>query len=146
MNIFASSDCPIESARFLDNKRVIKMILESAQMLSTAIIFHGGIAPYKRTHVNHPCSIWTRQNRANYLWLYNHYYALCKVYTERYGKIHKCENYAKVFLQNADKLPEGERQKFPNCTTYKDITDTYLAYKLYLNDKWDTDKIEPKWS
>lgn len=143
MNIFATFDCPIKSARYLDNKRVIKMILESAQMLSTAINFYGGKAPYKSTHINHPCSVWVRESRVNYIWLLRHFIALSQEYTKRYGKIHKSSQYTEFFKENELSIPNGIPTPFPNCTTLKHVGNTHLAYRLYLNKKWKNDKIKP---
>lgn len=146
MNIFASSPCPVESAQYLDNKRVVKMVLESAQLLSNALAKHSGRSPYKATHTNHPCSIWASHSRANYTWLLQHYRALCAEYTRRYGKVHRCQHLDYVLTDGAEYLPHYNLfTEFPNCTDYKDVVDVHLAYQLYLNDKWDTDKREPAW-
>jgi len=59
MNIFVTSNCPKLSAQALDNKRVVKMVLETAQLLSTAIFINSTITYdnlYKPTHVKHPCT------------------------------------------------------------------------------------------
>jgi len=147
MNIFATYNCPVKSAKYLDNKRVIKMILESAQMLSGALRSCGCNKDelYKLTHINHPCSIWTRSSKDNYKWLLNHFIALCNEYTKRYGKIHKCWNKYPIFKDNMELLPDGPLMRFENCTTLKDVTDTNLAYRLYLRQKWQSDKVTPKW-
>lgn len=148
MNIFASSVSTKESAQALDDKRLIKMILESAQMLSTNLNLNGIKGPYKTTHQNHPCAIWTRTSHANYFWLFGHFMFLCEEYTYRFGKIHKCEQYQTVFINNSTKLNYAttERTPFPNCTTFKHIEDTTQAYRLYLNEKWKNDKRAPKWT
>ncbi|CAB4133122.1 hypothetical protein UFOVP250_43 [uncultured Caudovirales phage] len=98
-----------------NDKHVIKMILESAQLLSTAHRVLDGtesivksktnrnvkrwVLPddrdtvlYSATHMNHPSAIWCRQSRANYNWLVSLFDKLCKEYTYRYGKTHKCES------------------------------------------------------
>lgn len=90
------------------------MILESAQLLSTAHRILDGTpletvsstgrkktiyklssyyddVLYSATHVNHPSAVWVRQSRANYNWLVSLLDELCKEYTYRYGKVHKCE-------------------------------------------------------
>ena len=101
MNIFVTDPDPVISAQTLCDKHVVKMVLESAQMLSTAwrepndlrsTEFSSKYADehelYKTAHPNHPCSIWVRQARENYKWLYRHFVALCDEYTHRYGKSH----------------------------------------------------------
>ena len=113
MNIFILDYDPVIAAQSQCDKHVVKMIVESAQMLSTAHRMMDGIIAslpsksgkrmvkhyrlhdhredllYKAVHYNHPCTIWTQENRANYLWHYRHFVALCKEYTHRYGKIHQ---------------------------------------------------------
>lgn len=145
MNIFATSDCPCKCAVFLDDVRCVKMVLETAQLLSTAINEHGGKGPYKSTHINHPSSKWARETRGNYEWLLSHFEALCEEYTSRYNKTHKCAQFTALFAQNANLIPSGDQTPFPNCTTYKNEPDVHLAYKLYMNDKWDNDKRTPTW-
>lgn len=160
MNIFYTSDCPIECARYLDDKRVVKMCLETAQMLSTALREYCAIddALYKSTHRNHPCNIWVRECQANYEWTVEHFKALCSEYTKRYGKVHA--SYTRLsdvfdyyilhepFMNNG-----GKTTTFPNCAgndslniSYKHMKDTKQAYKLYLSDRWSTDKKKPTWS
>lgn len=149
MNIFVSSLDPYACANHLDDKRVVKMVLETAQLLSTAINECGGKAPYKSTHINHPCSIWTRESRANYVWLLHHFEALCAEYTFRFNKIHKCQSFKLDFIDGTKYIPEQPwgMSEHPNCTTYKHLKgdDVYEAYKLYLNDKWKNDKRKPRW-
>jgi hypothetical protein len=144
MNIFVTSDCPIKSAAYLDDKRVVKMILESAQLLSNALYFSEmpEVAPYKPTHVNHPCSVWVRESRANYLWLVDHFIALCDEYEARYNKLHACEKLTQVFVDNADKIIDGRLLPFKNCTPRKELP-VFLAYQLTLKEKWLNDKRKP---
>lgn len=90
MNIFILSECPKEAARLQINKHVVKMILETAQLLCTTVHLVSEIeTPYKPTHKNHPCSIWARESKENFLWLVEHGLELCDEYTRRYGKVHK---------------------------------------------------------
>ena len=89
MNIFVLSDNVKEVAEWHLDKHCVKMPLESAQMLCTALHIHGGQnIPYKPAHVKHPCTLWTAQSRANFQWLCDLGYALCDEYTYRYGKVH----------------------------------------------------------
>jgi hypothetical protein len=146
MNIFVTSNDPVKSAKHLDNKRVIKMILESAQILSTTINLTSGItAPYKSTHINHPCSIWARESRANYIWLCDHMSALCTEYTRRYGKVHKSQQYLTYFYKCAKHIPQKGFSDFVNCTDFKDEPNIFRAYKLHLINKWRNDKRKPSW-
>lgn len=112
MNIFVLSKDPVEAAQLQCNAHVIKMIVESAQMLSTVHRMLDGsqtrvasksgktqvkawVIPddredvlYKAVHMAHPCTVWTMENSCNYAWHYMHFVALCDEYTYRYGKVH----------------------------------------------------------
>lgn len=90
MNIFVLDEDPELAASYLNDKHVVKMALESAQLLSSVHrIYDNNELVYKNTHINHPCSVWVRKSKSNYNWLYNHFKAICTEYTERYHKIHK---------------------------------------------------------
>lgn len=95
MNIFFLSSNPTECAEQHVDKHVVKMILEYAQLLSSAHHMLDGeqvIKPiYKLTHKNHPSAIWVRASKDHYTWLWTLLTALCKEYTYRYGKVHKVE-------------------------------------------------------
>ena len=147
MNIFATNKCPVKSAKFLDDKRVVKMVLESAQMLSTAINHYKGVGPYKSTHMNHPCNVWVRSSRSNYMWLVGHFKALCDEYKKRYNKTHKCEQYLNLFIDNRIVIPDNPATEFVNCARnsglgvdFSAIKDTCEAYKQYLFNRWSMDK------
>jgi len=105
MNIFYLDSDPVKAAQIQYNKHVVKMILESAQMLCTAHHCYGNAeqklnVPYKQAHLNHPSTIWARKSRATYRWLYLHMMALGDEYTKRYGKTHltitKCAKFLNV--------------------------------------------------
>lgn len=144
MNIFATSDCPVRSASYLDDKRVVKMVLESAQLLSTAMTLTGGTGPYRVTHTNHPCSLWARSSRVRYLWLLDHFVALCDEYEARYNKLHACEKWTQVFRDYADEITvgDGDLLAFKNCTPYK-WAPVHEAYRKTLQDKWAKDTRTP---
>lgn len=95
MNIFFLDKDPKLAAQYHCNSHCCKMILESAQMLSTAhriIDNNTDERFYKATHINHPCNKWIRESAWNYVWLFLLFKNLCKEYTYRYNKIHKCES------------------------------------------------------
>lgn len=147
MNIFVTSMCPIESARVLDDKRVIKMTLESTQLLSNVLHSIDNNGPYKKTHWNHPCSIWAKESKLNYIWLLMHFKALCNEYTFRYNKTHKCEQLLNLFQLYVNKLNTEKESTFINCTTnHKHVKNVFDAYKLELNLKWKNDKKIPNWT
>jgi hypothetical protein len=145
MNIFATHPDPKTCAVELDNKRVVKMVLETCQLLSTAMNLTGGLGPYKSTHQNHPCSIWVRASKANYQWTLDHFISLLMEYTLRYGKIHKCEQYLHQVISGKVTIPDGELTMHPNCTMFKHVEDVHEAYRLYMKEKWMNDKLKPKW-
>ena len=97
MNIFYLDRDPDIAAQMMCDKHVVKMILESAQMLSTTHRVLDGdeyadrVGLYKMAHKNHPSTIWTRSSGMNYLWLYEHMRALMDEYTYRYDKHHATE-------------------------------------------------------
>lgn len=153
MNIFVTSSCPVESAKFLDDKRKNKMALESTQMLCTALNLQGIKTPYKSGHVNHPCTIWARASRQNWLWLWHHAVALVNEYNRIYGKQHACGKVLEEIKDSYIVLPDIGQTPFANCARSKergiDFTgeqDVSNAYKLYLNERWNNDKREPTWS
>lgn len=148
MNIFVTDFCPQKSAQALDNKRVVKMVLESAQLLSNAVHKHiPELAPYRKTHINHPCSIWVSQHRANYQWLLQHFIHLCFEYTHRYNKIHACEKLYNTFDKIQYYLEDIKiHDNFVNCTPFKEESNVILAYKKTLINKWENDKLLPNWT
>jgi len=89
MNIFFLDYNPKKCAQYHNDKHVVKMILETAQLLCGVHWVTGNEAPYKLSHKNHPCSIWTRSSLENYLWLCELGLELCIEYEYRYGKKHK---------------------------------------------------------
>ena len=105
MNLFLLNKMLEECANSLCDKHVVKMILETAQILYTA--WHsrsplppcGELAPYRKTHANHPVSIWVRHSKEHYLWTCQYGILLCQEYTRRYGKIHKTQQHLERLLQ-----------------------------------------------
>lgn len=89
MNIFVLDKNPWKCVKHYCNLHVNKMLLESCQLLCNA--FPTGYAPYKHTHVNHPCSKWATHSIENFMWLEELAIALSMEYTLRSGKIHKCQ-------------------------------------------------------
>jgi hypothetical protein len=144
MNIFATSDDPFESAICLDDKRVVKMCLETAQLLSTNIRQRQIDFGYKPTHVKHPCNLWLEEGYGNFLWLYKHGVQLCLEYERRFSKHHKSEE----IIRKAFWLRPNDGTSmtaFKNCTIFKDEP-VHKAYKDALIVKWNNDTKAPKWS
>ena len=90
MNIFVLSTKPKEAVKWYIDKHVVKMPLETAQILCAVRKQYGDdTAPYKATHIHHPCCQWAAESVENYVWLCILGIELCCEYTYRYGKIHK---------------------------------------------------------
>ena len=140
MNIFFLSVCATLAAVLQCDRHVVKMILETAQLLSTAHFELDGESPaYKPTHKNHPSAVWVRQSSGNYLWLHAHLLALGEEYTKRYGKVHKTiAEHAETLARLPANIPQGEFFEPPQCM-YDECKrdDTVLAYQLYYNAKAD---------
>lgn len=100
MNIFFLDFDTKKCAQYHCDKHVVKMILETAQLLCGAHWIIGNEAPYKLSHKNHPCAIWTRTSLSNYLYLCDLGLELCKEYTYRYGKRHKSQDVIEWCLIN----------------------------------------------
>jgi len=147
LNIFASNISPRVSAMALDNKRCVKMILESAQILSTASSFLWPNKPIicKPCFINHPVNKWARASPGNYFWLYIHFLALLDSYTVRYNKIHAYATRSHE-LYRQEVVNAQMSNEFCNCTIFKEETDVCLAYRKYLYLKWQKDKRPPVWS
>ena len=158
MNIFYLHSDPVIAAQAMTDKHVVKMVLETAQLLSTAhrvldgtpyiklsksnaklTRYNHPLPLYQATHINHPSAIWVRESADNYAWLYSHFLALCVEYTRRYGKTHKSYTDLNAYLSQ---IPAN----IPHCDTTPvriAITDTkwhrsdpvasYRAY--YLGEK-----------
>lgn len=88
MNIFVVDTDPVEAARALHDRHVVKMVLETAQMLCTIGRELGLSPPYRPTHAKHPCTIWAATSRENAEWLVAHGQALCNEYTRRFKREH----------------------------------------------------------
>ena len=143
MNIFYLDKCPDKAARLQYNKHVVKMILESAQMLCTAHHCYGDKdqvenVPYKQAHLNHPSTIWTRRSKSTYMWLYNHMMALGDEYTKRYGKTHLSITKCKDFLAIPPRHIQGDDwcqppQAMPD--EYKDPCSIQAYWNYYIGEK-----------
>lgn len=90
MNIFVLERDPVGAAVSQCDKHVVKMPLESAQMLCTVARSHGFDAPYRATHAKHPCTLWAGSSVEAFDWLLQHGLALCDEYSRRYDREHKC--------------------------------------------------------
>lgn len=143
MNIFVLDLDPKICASYHCDKHVVKMIVETAQLLSTAQHENGinlniGERAYKRTHKNHPCAIWARESITNYRWLCYLGIELCKEYTKRYGKIHKTQSLIELLnkyrpltfsMVIGTKRPQSMPEQYRNEDVVKAYRDYYLGEK-----------------
>lgn len=144
MNIFYTNECPIISAAEHCHKHRIKMILEYAQMLSTSHHVLGGEVPelaYKKTHQNHPSSVWCRSSAANYEWVWLCAKELCELYTKHSGKTHKTEAVIDqlVFAPSSISATAITTPPIAAPDEFKALSLTVgiaKAYQAYLNEKF----------
>ena len=151
MNIFVLNQDPIKAADMQHNKHVVKMVLESTQMLCGAFDIESN-PPYKRTHYNHPCSIWARTSKENYEWLLIHALALANEYTRRYNRIHASEKVIDWCWNNYEELIDFPkvgltRHALAMPDEYKttNTVDSYIKYYIsekLKNAKW-TNRNKP---
>ena len=158
MNIFVTDFSPLQSAANLPDKHIVKMPLETCQML--AIIYsdwYYGVGKLHRANGipyatargafrNHPCTQWAAANQHNLSWLIIHGIGLCDEYAARYDKVHSClqpileaiDIYHKCF---DDKVSQSWRQvtefarAMPEYLKYDTNITTIQAYIDYLNTK-----------
>lgn len=132
MNIFYIDSDPQTCAEMHCDKHLIKMIIEYAQLMSTSHRVLDGKQYtdktasgrniqrwrmndsemenrlYKASHINHPSAIWCRENRENYLWLFDLWYCMLQEYTYRYGKYHECSKLLNYLDNEPHNIPDGE--------------------------------------
>ena len=132
MNIFVLSEKIQEAAMWHVDRHVVKMPLESAQMLCTSLHIYGKDSPYKPVHKKHPCTLWAAETRSNFLWLCELGLALCNEFTYRYGKVHGAQDVLKRCVKWSRHIPYGQLTKFAMAMPdeYKN-SDAVTAYRNY---------------
>lgn len=139
MNIFVIDKNPRKSARMLCDQHVVKMILESAQMLCTAhyLIDKKTKTPYKPTHQKHPCTLWVAESIGNYNWLLKHAEELCKEYTRRYNKKHKTQEIIQWCNENKPQIKKKKLTAFVQAMPekYKDKCSIKAYQNFYKGEK-----------
>jgi hypothetical protein len=158
MNIFYLSKSPVECAEMHLDKHVVKMIIEYAQLLSTAHRYIDGqetteltakgrrikrwVLPdereqhlYKASHINHPSAKWARVRSSHYKWLYELFCALCDEYTHRYGRVHMTDQKLRSFLSQVPKnIGKSEIFEEPYLAMPNDVKindDSIASYQSY---------------
>jgi hypothetical protein len=130
------------------------MVLESAQMLSTALRQHGveDDMLYRAAYTKHPCTIWAGESDANFAWLLVHGMSLAHEYTRRFGKTHKSQGVIERCRAHVERgvVPAGALT--PHAQAMPDELkgpDTYTAYRRYLDVKYDSWRAAgrpPRWT
>lgn len=151
MNIFVLDKNTRKCAQAHVDSHVVKMPLESAQMLCTSLNYYKVETPYKPVHRNHPCTLWTKTNRSNFLWLCELGLELCEEYTFRYGKTHKCLEVIEYCITNANSIPDGNLTKFAlampdeykRCDPIESYRNYYNGGKTHLAE-WKL-REKPEW-
>ena len=154
MNVFVLDRDPTIAAQSQCDKHVVKMPLETAQLLCTThhVLGNHDSSLYKPTHANHPCTIWARASRANYLWLFKHFEALNDEYFFRYYKNHLSWRKLRDILCEPPSGLHGDEltpfaQAMPDEYKHADAVEAYRAY--YINDKAPllkyTKRVKPNW-
>jgi hypothetical protein len=140
MNIFVLDWDVKKCAEYHNDKHVVKMILETAQLLCGVhhiVNKDNTDIPYKLSHKNHPCSIWARESLTNYLWLCELGLELCKEYTYRYGKRHKSLDVIEWCVVNKPNILDKDltepAKAMPEKYKVKSVVESYRNY--YLGDK-----------
>ena len=148
--IFLDED-PTMSAQYHVDKHVVKMILETAQLLCGvhhATAPDNTYVPYKLSHKNHPCSIWARTSLSNYLYLCELGLELCKEYTYRYGKRHKSQDVIEWCLINKPNVPDVEftepAKAMPDEYKVGDVVQSYRNYYMGAKSGFATWKNRQK--
>ena len=149
MNIFVLDEDPVKSAQAMDCVRVPKMIVESAQMMASALRRWGATdeqmpltkagRPYLGGYKNHPCTIWAGDTFSNFDWLCRHAVGLLIEHRNRFGKKHACSGPIVHMISNTpNNIPDGEltvfAQAMPDEFKQENAVKAYRAYyhsKMY---------------
>ena len=159
MNIFVTSRKPKKCARNLDDKRIGKLLIESAQLLSLAIKRHMIMRHRNWEHLvgpgrlcaglsysQHPIALWLCETRGNYTWTLRYGKALATEYTFRYGRIHAASNRLEFLTDMTTIIPNGPQTEFVNCARNLKYNLDFghmpviQAYRSYLVARWQTDR------
>lgn len=155
MNIFQLADDPVTSAQLQHDKHVVKMTLETAQLISQAVRVRSDWLEsfgdptnrlYRVTHKNHPSAKWARENINNFKWLCEHGLALADEYKFRFWRTHKSRRIIELCSEFSETVYDDQPiTPIPECMPVKYKTgDPVLSYRLY----YVNEKIKPdsKWT
>ena len=135
MNRFIIDHHPNAIAQQLCDQHIVKMPLEEAQMLCTALWHHApdyaeACELYKPVHQKHPCTIWAMETRANYKFAYSLYTSMLCEYHHRYDKWHGAGKHSRSLYNGIALIPEGALTPHPQCFSGHDELKTDEAYPI----------------
>ena len=146
MNLFATDPDPVASARALADRHVVKMTLETAQILSTVLRAQGIADPalYRPTHIHHPCTVWA-SSPSGLAWTLAHGLALATEYARRFGKVHGSERVIRLAAEHVPEAPPPE--DFVACVP-DDLCGlpVHEAYRLTLARKYTAWGPAARWT
>ena len=139
MNIFLLDYDQDEAVKRLCDRHVVKMVLETAQILCTAQQLSGNTSKllYRATHKNHPCVQWCLRSSQHYEWLYKYFLSILDEYSYRYCRVHACSRLVGP-LKRQQLADNGLTFDF-NCTNnnIKDVIESYREYYKYKSTIMD---------
>jgi hypothetical protein len=169
MNLFVLDEDPVIAAKYHADKHVVKQILETFQMMGSAVIRHGAQpeqmpltskgTPLRGGYHHHPVTKWVGETQENFYWTGIFGLALCSEYTFRYGKTHSCQKGIEYLVKMSNLLPNLPQTEFAvaispeqKCRQHPsfDSLPVVEKYRLYYNYdkahfcKW-TRRNAPHW-
>jgi hypothetical protein len=158
MNVFYLDKDPSEAAKFHCDKHVVKMILESAQILCTVINEKAGyqITPYKSTHRHHPCVIWAGESVQNATYVYSLAYYLNQQFMKRFKHVVNHKSYQMLvdvsmqnliikFLENKTTMSTPPLAMPEYCKMDDPVASYRLYYKLEKQDLLKYTYVNTPW-
>ena len=182
MNIFVLHEDPKIAAQMHCERHILKMIIEHTQMMAATYYHTLGISrkkeilenqekvstlfsgfprkdengndkPYMISHVNHPCTVWTRTSLSNFNWLLDCTKAMCEEFTYRYKGKHSVEAIIDWMYQNPPKIEDigltPFAQAMPDFYKGSDVTEAYHKYyafkTTYMKVNWKLEERIPSW-
>jgi len=174
MNIFYLDKDPKKAAQMMTDKHVVKMIVESAQLMSTCHRVLDGSATkatsvnnrsfttyihndslmestlYRASNYNHPCALWLRESGDNYDWLYEHFCELSSEYQKRFNREHLTYTKLKDVIKQRPKnipLVEGTFPGLAMPENYRVPNDAVQSYRNYYEgEKLKEDKDKERYT
>lgn len=157
MNIFYTNHCPVQAALDHNKRHQVKMILEYAQLLSTAHFELDGVSTeYKPTHKTHPSAIWSRQSVEHYKWVHTCAMELCRLYSQSTGKVHATQEVLQRLSTPPKAIPHRKfseppvaaPDEFKAIAVFQSTTVAYQKYLCYKFKEWESrpKPLKVEWS